>query len=168
MISHILYISLLWIKSCINWLRKTRLEPERSDKYRKVNNIKRCSKKAKENWLGEQCSEIEENLRKNNSKRAYQHVKDLTTVKQGKAAIVQDRSGKCLREERRYWTDGQNTALSCTITRQMETHQYWTVPRHIQRTTTPSSQRSGGCSKIIAERELSWSGQHYRRTGPSR
>ena len=31
-----------------------------------------------------QCSEIEENLRKNNSKRAYQLVKDLTTVKQGK------------------------------------------------------------------------------------
>ena len=37
--------------------------------------------KAKENWIGEQCSEIEENLRKNNSKRAYQLVKDLTTVK---------------------------------------------------------------------------------------
>ena len=36
--------------------------------------------KAKENWIGEQCSEIEENLRKNNSKRAYQLVKDLTTV----------------------------------------------------------------------------------------
>ena len=33
-------------------------------------------KKAKENWIGEQCSEIEENLRKNNSKRAYQLVKD--------------------------------------------------------------------------------------------
>ena len=33
--------------------------------------IKRCMKKAKENWIGEQCSEIEENLRKNNSKRAY-------------------------------------------------------------------------------------------------
>ena len=32
-------------------------------------------KKAKENWIGEQCSEIEENLRKNNSKRAYQLVK---------------------------------------------------------------------------------------------
>ena len=37
-------------------------------------------KKAKENWLGEQCSEIdEENLRKNNTKRAYQLVKDLNT-----------------------------------------------------------------------------------------
>ena len=50
-------------------------------------------KKAKENWTGDQCSEIEENLRKNNSKRAYQLVKDLTTMKQGKATIVQDSSG---------------------------------------------------------------------------
>ena len=48
----------------------------------------------KKNWIGEQYSEIEENLRKNNSKRAYQLVKDLTTVKQGKATTVQDRSGK--------------------------------------------------------------------------
>ena len=52
--------------------------------------------KAKENWIGEHCSEIEENLRENNSKRAYQLVKDLTTVKQGKATTVKDRSGKCL------------------------------------------------------------------------
>ena len=65
-------------------------------------------KKAKENWIGEQCSEIEENLRKNSSKRAYQLVKDLTTVKQGKATTVQDHSGKCLTEERQIlnrWTE---------------------------------------------------------------
>ena len=65
-------------------------------------------KKAEENWIGEQCSEIEENLRENNSKRAYQLVKDLTTVKQGKATTVQDRSGKCLTEERQIlnrWTE---------------------------------------------------------------
>ena len=64
-------------------------------------------KKAKENWIGEQCSEIDENLRKNISKRAYQMVKDLTTVKQGKATTVQDCSGKCLTEERKIlnrWT----------------------------------------------------------------
>ena len=36
-------------------------------------------KKAKENWIGEQCSEIDENLRRNNSKGAYQLAKDLTT-----------------------------------------------------------------------------------------
>ena len=52
-------------------LRKKRFEPEGFEKYKKVNNnIKRCMKKATENWIGEQCSEIEENLRKNNSKRA--------------------------------------------------------------------------------------------------
>ena len=40
-------------------LRKKRFEPEGSEKYKEVNsNIKRCMKKAKENWLGEQCSEI--------------------------------------------------------------------------------------------------------------
>ena len=86
-------------------LRKKRFEAEGSEKYKEGNNnIKRCmknaKKKKKKNWIGEQCSEIEENLRSNNSKRAYQLVKDLTTVKQGKAATVQDRSGKCLTEER--------------------------------------------------------------------
>ena len=57
-------------------------------------------KEAKENWIGEQCSEIEDNLRKNNSKKACQLVKDLTKVKQGKATTVQEPSGKCLTEER--------------------------------------------------------------------
>ena len=61
--------------------RQKRFEPEGFEKYKEVNNdIKRCMKKAKENWIGEQCSKIEENLSKKNSKRAYQLVKDLTTV----------------------------------------------------------------------------------------
>ena len=33
----------------------------------------------------------------------------------------------------RYWSDGQSTALSCTITRPMEINQYWTVPKQTQR-----------------------------------
>ena len=81
-------------------LRKKRFKLEGSEKYKKVNSsIKRCMKKARENWIGKQCSEIEENLRQNNSKRAYQLMKDLTTVKQGKATTIQDHSGKCLTEE---------------------------------------------------------------------
>ena len=81
-------------------LRKKRSEPEGSENYKEVNNdIKRCIKKAKENWIGEQCSVMEQNPRKNNSKRVYQLVKDLTTVKQGKVTTVQDRSGKCLTQE---------------------------------------------------------------------
>ena len=89
-------------------LGKNRFEPEGSEKYKEVNNIKRCMKKAKENWIGKQCSEIEENLRKNSSKRAYQLVKDFTTVKQRKATTVQDRSEKCLTKERQIlnlWTE---------------------------------------------------------------
>ena len=90
-------------------------------------------KKAKENWIGEQCNEIEENLRKNNSKRAYQLVKDLTTVKQGKATVVQDRSGKCLTEERQIlnrWTEycselkanGDPSVLNCPQTDTEDDH----------------------------------------------
>ena len=64
-----------------------------------VNNIKRCMIKAKEDWIGEHCSEIEENLRKNNSIRAHQLMKGLTTAKQGTATTIQECSGKCLTEE---------------------------------------------------------------------
>ena len=83
-------------------LRKKRFEPEESEKYKAVNNIKRRMKKSKENWIGEQCSEIEENLRKNNSKRAYQMVKDLTTVKQAKATTVQDVQENASQKNERY------------------------------------------------------------------
>ena len=62
-------------------LREKRFEPEGFEKHREVNNIKEYTKKAKENWIGEQCSETEENLGKNVSKRAYQFVKNLSTVK---------------------------------------------------------------------------------------
>ena len=63
-------------------LRKKRLETEGSERKKwKVNdNIKRCTKKAKENWIGAQGSKTEENLRKNNNKRAYLLAKDLTIV----------------------------------------------------------------------------------------
>ena len=85
-------------------------------------------KKAKENWIGEQCSETEENLRKNNSKRAYQLVKDLTTI--------QDRSRKCLTEEQEIlnrWTEycsevynhkanGDPSVLKCTQTDTEDDH----------------------------------------------
>ena len=90
-------------------LRKKRSEPEGSENYKEVNNdIKRCMKKAKEKWIGEQCSEMEQNPRKNNGKRAYQLVKDLTTVKQAKATTATDLSGICLTEEREIlnrWTE---------------------------------------------------------------
>ena len=101
--------------------------------------------KVEENWIGEQCSETEENLRKNNSKRAYQLVKDVTTVNKDKlllSKIVQKKKKK--NASQRNETDGQNTAMSCTITKPFEIHQYWTVPRQTQMMTTHPSQKSGG------------------------
>ena len=56
-------------------------------------------KMAKETKIQDQCQEVEACLRKNNSKKAYQLVKDLTTEKQDKFTTIQDKSGKCLRRE---------------------------------------------------------------------
>ena len=38
-------------------------------------------------------------LNRNNSKRAYQLLRDLTSEKQGRSSTIQDNSGKCLTEE---------------------------------------------------------------------
>ena len=121
-------------------------------------------KKAKENWIGEQCSEIEENLRKDNSKRAYQLVKDLTTVKQGKATTVQNRSGKCLTEERqilKLWTEhcfelynhkanGDPSVLNCI---QADTEDDHPIPRREVEVAVQSLKKgkSAGVDNIPAE-----------------
>ena len=65
-------------------------------------------KMAKETWIQGQYQEVEACIRKNNSKEAYQLVKDLTTEKQGKSTTIQDKSGKCLTEENEIlnrWTE---------------------------------------------------------------
>ena len=43
---------------------------------------------AKESWIQGQCHEVEACLRTNNSKKAYQLVKDLTTEKQSKSTTI--------------------------------------------------------------------------------
>ena len=60
-------------------LKKKRYEAEGAKEYREA--IQKAVKKAKEDWTDAQCEEIETCLNKNNSKRAYQLVKDLTSEK---------------------------------------------------------------------------------------
>ena len=106
-----------------------RFEEEGAKEYREANRrIQKAVKKAKEDWIGAQCEEIEISLNKNKSKRAYQLVKDLTSEKQGRSWTVQDKSGKCLIEEKEIlsrWTEycselynyegcGDNTVLDCS------------------------------------------------------
>ena len=72
-------------------LKKKRYEAEGAKEYRKANRrVQKAVKKAKEDWIGAQCEEIETCLNKNNSKRAYQLVKDLTSEKQGRSSTIQD------------------------------------------------------------------------------
>ena len=81
-------------------LKKKRGEPEGAKDYREIKRkIRTDMKMAKETWIQGQCQEAEACLRKNNSKKAYQLVKDLTTEKQGKSTTIQGKSGKCLTEE---------------------------------------------------------------------
>ena len=78
-------------------------------KYRKANKrVQKALKKAIEDWIDTQCKEIDACLNKNNGKKAYQLVKDLTSEKQGRSTTIQDNSGKCLTEEQEIvsrWTE---------------------------------------------------------------
>ena len=126
-------------------LRKNRFESEGSEKYKEVNNnIKRCTKSAKENWIREQCSEFEENLRRHTN--SWKTWPLWNRGKQLLSTIVQENASQ---KSDTCWTDGQNTALSCTATRSTEIYQYWTVPRQTQKTTTPSFTKKWGFSSII-------------------
>ena len=57
--------------------------------------IKKSIKKAKESWIDVQCQDIEDTVKKNNSKKAYQLVKTLTSTKQGQTNTIQDKNGNC-------------------------------------------------------------------------
>ena len=64
--------------------------------------------KARETWIEERSQDIDDNLGKNNSKKAYQLVKDLTTSKQGCTITMQDKHGKRLTEDKdiiNRWTE---------------------------------------------------------------
>ena len=90
-----------------------------------------------------QCEEIETCQNKNNSKRAYQLVKDLTSEKQGtcRSSTIQDKSGKCLTEKRIFSADGQNIAQNCTTMSVVKTTQYWTAASPRKKICNQSSVR---------------------------
>ncbi len=81
-------------------LKKKKGDTEGRERYKKVNTeIRNILKKAKEKWIKKQCVSIENNLKNNNTKMAYQTVKELTNTQQRRVSVIQDKSGKCLTEE---------------------------------------------------------------------
>ena len=93
-------------------LKKKRYEAEGAKEYREANRrVQKAVKKAKDDWIGAKCEEIETCPNKNNSKRAYQLVKDLNSEKQGRSSTIQDKSGICLTEEKEIlsrWTENSS------------------------------------------------------------
>ena len=96
-------------------------------------------KKAKEDWIGAQCEEIETCLNKNNRKRAYQLVKDVESGEGSRflqknmvgPQLSRTSLGNVLLKKKRFSADGQNIAQNCTTMRIVEKTQYWTavIPR---------------------------------------
>lgn len=68
-------------------------------KYKEIKNkITEECRKAKNNWLEENCKEIEYCLSKNNADRAYNKVKSLQTTLSTRSNIVKDKQGNILFE----------------------------------------------------------------------
>ena len=62
--------------------------------YKIINSqIKRTMKKAKEDWVIRKCKEIYTYFTHNNTKKAYQIVKDLTKPKQRTSTNIQNKYG---------------------------------------------------------------------------
>ena len=80
-----------------------------ADEYRKCNKtIRKAMKAAKEQWIDDKCTAIEDNLTRHNSKEAYKVVKDLTTDRKSNVSTIQDKRGNCLTEEDKImkrWTE---------------------------------------------------------------
>ena len=93
---------------------------EGAKEYRAINQeVKKAMKKAKENWIDEQCQSIEDNLKKNNSKKAYQLVKDLTSTKKVRTSTIQNKDGKSLTEDQeilKRWTEYCSELYNYTAT----------------------------------------------------
>ena len=96
-------------------LKKKGGEPEGVKDFKIKRKIRTEMKMAKETRIQGQCQEVKACLGKNNSKKAYQIVKDLTTEKQSKTTTIQNKSEKCLTEK--YEILNRSTAQTLTTIR---------------------------------------------------
>ena len=70
-----------------------------AEEYSKANKeVRKGIEKAKEDWITEQCSKVEEGMKRGNSKAAYDTLKNLTKTQQNKSPIIEDKDGEPLTE----------------------------------------------------------------------
>ena len=99
------------------------------------------SEESKGGLIGAHCVEIETCLNKNNSKRAYQLVKDLTSENRVGPQLSKTSLGNVLLKKKRFSADGQNIAQNCTTMRVVETLLYWTAASPRKKICNQSSVR---------------------------
>lgn len=58
--------------------------------------VKKAVKAAKELWIQEQCKDIEDSLKFNNSKKAFETVRKITTKPSNRSPVIEDQNGKLL------------------------------------------------------------------------
>ena len=90
-------------------LKQKKNTTEGAKLYREANQqVKKAWEKQRRHGLKNNAKVSKKTCRKNNSKEAYQLVKELTSSKQGKTATIQDKAEKCLAEEQdilKMWTE---------------------------------------------------------------
>lgn len=81
-------------------LKKTKnSSPQEAAQYHETNNlVRKKMKEAKEQWISDQCENIEKGMKKGNSKLAYDTLKNLTKTQQNRSSVIEDTSGELLTE----------------------------------------------------------------------
>ena len=73
--------------------------PEGAAKYRSINNlVRKCMRDAKQEWIDQQCTIIDCEMARGNSKQAYRTLSKLTSNNNPKCSVIEDKNGKLLTE----------------------------------------------------------------------
>ena len=81
-------------------------------------------KKAKENWLNNECKDIDNSFASNRSKKAYSIIKALTKKKSETINTILNKDGKVLVKIHILLKDGLNTAKNYIIMNPEETKMF--------------------------------------------
>jgi hypothetical protein len=81
-------------------LKKTKnSSPEEAAQYRDINSlVRKKMREARENWINNQCENMEKGMEKGNSKHDYAILKKLTKTQQNTLPVIEDTSGELLTE----------------------------------------------------------------------
>ena len=80
--------------------------------------VRKKTMAAKEEWIEEQCKNMEKGMMSGNSKEAYNILKALTKAQQHKSAVIEDSSGNILTESTAVlnrWTEYCSGLYNCEL-----------------------------------------------------